>query len=109
MYIVKVNGAQYETEIGICDDNYDSINGKGICEKLSPDEAGTCKCLYECDGSTDGNGKSRAENKKCSEGMGPCSEKCNEICCRFNCAFNYPGALGGDWDLLEYNWFTYCR
>ncbi|KAB2015442.1 hypothetical protein E1A91_D08G026200v1 [Gossypium mustelinum] len=96
----KVNGAQCEAELGICDDKCDSTceaskNGKGKCEKLSPNEVGTCKCLYECGSNTDGNGKSRPENKKCSVGIGPCSVKCNDICCRFKCAFKYPGPLEG--------------
>ncbi|MBA0853168.1 hypothetical protein Goshw_014304 [Gossypium schwendimanii] len=46
----KVDGAQCEKKIGICDENCNSKceaskSGKGICEKLSPNDIGTCKCF----------------------------------------------------------------
>ncbi|MFQ6625349.1 hypothetical protein Gotur_006366 [Gossypium turneri] len=92
----KVDGAQCEKKIGICDENCNSKceaskRGKGICEKLSPNEIGTCKCLYECDG----NENSSPKNKKCNDGIGLCSEHCDEDCCERNCAIKYPGPLGG--------------
>ncbi|MBA0708475.1 hypothetical protein Golax_023586, partial [Gossypium laxum] len=92
----KVDGAQCEKKIGICDENCNSKceaskSGKGICEKLSPNEIGTCKCLYECDG----NENSSPKNKKCNGGIGLCSEQCADDCCDRNCAIKYPGPLGG--------------
>nr|KJB22034.1 hypothetical protein B456_004G026300 [Gossypium raimondii] len=103
----KVDGAQCEKKIGICDENCNSKceaskSGKGICEKLSPNEIGTCKCLYECDG----NESSSPKNKKCNGGIGLCSEQCADDCCDRNCAIKYPGPLGGVWVLHEYCWCT---
>ncbi|KAB2068322.1 hypothetical protein E1A91_A08G025200v1 [Gossypium mustelinum] len=89
----KVNGAQCEKEIGVCDENCSSKceaskNGKGICEKSSSNDIRTCKCLYECD--DNGDESSSWINKKCNVGIGPCSEHCNDGCCDRNCAIKYP-------------------
>ncbi|TYJ20858.1 hypothetical protein E1A91_A08G025300v1 [Gossypium mustelinum] len=98
----KVNGTQCEEKIGICDKDYNSKcevskNGKGMCEKLSQNDVGTCKCLYECNdnGNGNGNGNVSRKNKKCNGGIGLCSEQCDESCCERNCAIKYPGPLGG--------------
>ncbi|KAA3471596.1 defensin-like protein 183 [Gossypium australe] len=94
----SVNGAQCEKKIGNCNENSNSKceaskNGNGICEKLSPNDIGTCKCLYECD--DNGNENSSGKNKKCNGGIGLCGEQCDESCCERNCAIKYPGPLGG--------------
>ncbi|GMI94698.1 low-molecular-weight cysteine-rich 80 [Hibiscus trionum] len=100
----RVSGAQCEEEMGICDENCNvrcetSKNGKGICEKLSPNEVGTCKCLYECGNNGNKNGNdnenSLSKNKQCNLGIGPCSWQCNDVCCDQNCAAEYPGPQEG--------------
>ncbi|KAA3471597.1 defensin-like protein 181 isoform X2 [Gossypium australe] len=94
----KVNGAQCEKEIGIYDENCNSKyeaskNEKGICEKSSSNDIGTCKCLYEWDDNGD---KSLSRiNKECNVGIGPCSEHCNDGCCERKCAIKYPDKQQG--------------
>ncbi|KAH1108800.1 hypothetical protein J1N35_012568 [Gossypium stocksii] len=72
-----------------------SKSGKGKCEKLLPNDIGTCKCLNECDDNGNGNENSSPKNKKCNGGIGPCSGQYDENCCERNCAIKYPGPLGG--------------
>ncbi|KAL4318412.1 hypothetical protein GQ457_18G004600 [Hibiscus cannabinus] len=74
-----------------------------MCEKSSPNEVGTCKCLYEC-GNDDGNRNDNnndndndgnsSPNKLCNLTTEPCAE-CGEDCCDKNCAAKYPGPQKG--------------
>ncbi|KAK9032555.1 hypothetical protein V6N11_056815 [Hibiscus sabdariffa] len=107
-FVAKVSGAKCEEEMGICDENCNSRcenskKGKGICEKSSSNEVGTCKCLYECDrdgdiddnGNGNDNGNSSLRKNQCNFAIGPCSWQCNDVCCDQNCAAEYPGPQEG--------------
>ncbi|XVE79968.1 hypothetical protein DITRI_Ditri14bG0100100 [Diplodiscus trichospermus] len=92
--IGRVKGAECEEDMGICDGSCNSKcesskqKGKGTCETLSSNNnAGRCKCLYECVGTENPS----AKRKKCNVGIGPCSAACNDVCCDLNCAAEFAG------------------
>ncbi|KAB2015446.1 hypothetical protein ES319_D08G025600v1 [Gossypium barbadense] len=99
----KVNGAQCEEEMGICDENCSSRceaskNGKGICVKSSLNGIRTCKCLYECSGNGNNNDNDdnteEHENQECNMGIGRCGVFCNDDCCNHNCVKRFKDGYG---------------